>query len=135
MGINYIFNSYIMKQFLINYTYGLFYIHERIWRLQYFLSTLFFVIWSLILLMFCFVSFWEFISLNFFLFLWLYLLLLFIWLTMIKVRRLHDLNISWWWSPIFTIVEIIPIIWLIPYFYLLFKKWTQSKNKYSIDWL
>jgi uncharacterized membrane protein YhaH (DUF805 family) len=59
---------------------------------------------------------------------WIYLVVVWI-LILWSIKRLHDLNKSWWWA----ILVFIPFIQIIPTIYLSFFKWTQGENRFGPD--
>jgi uncharacterized membrane protein YhaH (DUF805 family) len=56
------------------------------------------------------------------------LLILFVFNT---IKRLHDLNISWWYS----LIMFVPLLDIILFVYLLIFRWTTWNNKYGSDTL
>lgn len=50
---------------------------------------------------------------------------------MIKIKRFHDLDKSWW----FVLFYMIPILWILTSLYLLFFKWTEHDNTFWINTL
>lgn len=84
---------------------GLFYLWEKIWLTEY---------WKELFWLILFIPLW--------------LLVLYFFIT-IRIKRLHDLNKSWWYIFLF----FIPILNIFFWIYLLFFKWTKGDNNYWTD--
>lgn len=127
------FIFWYMKEVLKNCTYGLFFVHGRIWRMQYFISNICIFLWGILFLAIIY-FFRPDIVLVYFLEYMVYTSGFFILLSgFVRARRLHDLNMSGWWSIAFWIASLFSIVWIILELYLLLAKWTSWENKYGIE--